>query len=240
MRLFSKNPMASLSSLRANLRKHILFIGLFVILGFIALQIPFTRLAGSKTTFTAFDFFGPIATGFIGTVPGVIAVFLMQFLNFLLHGAKILDAGTIIRFFPMLFAAFYFSKKRRTDIIIPALAILAFTLHPIGRTVWYFSLFWLIPIIAHFSREKFLIARALGATFTAHAVGGALWIYAFRLQASVWNSLIPIVIVERALFALFIAASYFLLNNLTHFVGTRKLKQLEALVNRNELWSFNQ
>ena len=231
--------MPFLSSLRANLRKNGLFIGLFVILGFVALQIPFTHLAGSKATFTAFDFFGPIATGFIGTIPGIIAVFLMQFLNFLLHGAKIVDAGTIIRFFPMLFAAFYFSKKRRTDIIIPIIAILAFTLNPIGRTVWYFSLFWLIPIIAHFFRERFIIARALGATFTAHAVGGALWIYAFHLPASVWNSLIPIVIAERALFAVGIAASFVLLNNLIHFAGARKLKQLETIVNRTALWSFN-
>lgn len=231
--------MPQLSVLRDYLRKHILFIGLFAILGFLALQIPFTRLAGSKATFTAFDFFGPIATGFLGTAPGIIAVFLMQFLNFLLHGAKILDVGSIIRFFPMLFAAFYFSKKRQTDIIIPAIAIIVFTIHPIGRTVWYFSLFWLIPIIAHFIRSRSLIARSLGATFTAHAVGGALWIYAFRLPASVWNSLIPIVIVERTLFALGITASYIVLNNVIHFVGTRKLKQLEILVNPNALWNFN-
>ncbi len=231
--------MKMLSLSRDYIRKHILFIALFVILGFIALQIPFTRLAGSKVTFTAFDFFGPIATGFIGTVPGLIAIFLMQLLNFFLHGAKIIDAGTIIRFFPMLFAAFYFSKKRKTDLIIPIIAIIAFTIHPIGRTVWYFSLFWLIPIIAHFVRNQSLIARSLGATFTAHAVGGALWIYAFNLPATVWNSLIPIVIVERLLFCLGITASYLILNNLLHFVGTRKLKQLETLVNHNRLWSFN-
>ena len=228
-----------LSLSRDYIRKHILFISLFVILGFIALQIPFTELAGSKVKFTAFDFFGPISTGFIGTIPGLIAIFLMQLLNFLLNGAKIIDAGTIIRFFPMLFAAFYFSKKRKTDLIIPIIAIIAFTIHPIGRTVWYFSLFWLIPIIAHFARNQSLIARSLGATFTAHAVGGALWIYAFNLPATVWNSLIPIVIVERSLFCLGIAASYLILNNLLHFIGTMKLKELETLVNHNALWNFN-
>ena len=34
----------------------------------------------------ALDSFGPIATGFIGTLPGIIAVFLAQLTNFILHG----------------------------------------------------------------------------------------------------------------------------------------------------------
>ena len=224
--------MSIFSYTKTNLRNNALFIGMFIILGFIAMQIPFTRLAGSKTTFTAFDFFGPIATGFIGTLPGIIAVFGMQLLNFLLHGAKIIDAGTIIRFFPMLFAAFYFSKKRLANIIIPSIAIIAFTIHPIGRTVWYFSLFWLIPIIAHFLRDKSLIARSLGATFTAHAIGGALWIYVFNLPASVWNALIPVVILERGVFAIGIAACYLVFNYILHFAA-KKIKQLEILADKS-------
>ena len=57
--------------------KNIWFIVIFTGLGFFALQVPVTQLAGSKATFTLFDFFGPIATGFIGVLPGVTAVFLM-------------------------------------------------------------------------------------------------------------------------------------------------------------------
>ncbi len=131
-------------------KRNLLFIAIFAFVGFIALQIPVTQVWGSKAKFTVYDAFAPIAGAFIGSIPGVIAVFLMQFFNFLIHGAHIQDAGTIIRFFPTLFAALYFAKKGKFNLIIPIIAIAAFVVNPIGRTVWYFSLFWLIPIIAYF------------------------------------------------------------------------------------------
>ncbi|MBI1839012.1 MAG: hypothetical protein HYR95_01790, partial [Candidatus Colwellbacteria bacterium] len=148
-------------------KKNLLFIAIFAVVGFIALQIPVAQLEGSKVKFTVYDAFAPIAGSFIGVVPGVIAVFLMQFFNFLAHGARIEDVGTIVRFFPMLFAALYFAKKGSFNFIVPALAISAFVAHPIGRSVWYFSLFWTVPMAAYFLRDRFLFARALGATLTA-------------------------------------------------------------------------
>ena len=54
--------------------------------------------SNSNIKFTLFDGFGPIAAGFLGTLPGIIAVFLAEIANFLLHGAQVLDAGAIIRF----------------------------------------------------------------------------------------------------------------------------------------------
>lgn len=216
-------------------KKNLLFIAVFVILGFIALQIPVAQLVGSKVKFTVYDAFAPVAGSFIGSMPGVIAVFLIQFLNFLAGGAQIEDAGTIIRFFPMLFAVLYFARKRSLNLIIPLLAIVAFVAHPIGRTVWYFALFWTIPIAAHFIRDRFLIARALGATFTAHAVGGALWIWTFALPAAVWQSLIPVVIAERFLFALGIAASFILVNNLLGLLEKKHLLNLNFHLDRKYL-----
>lgn len=206
-----------------------------MILGFIALQIPVAQLAGSKVKFTIYDAFAPVAGSFIGSIPGVIAVFLMQFFNFLVHGAQIQDAGTIIRFFPIFFAVLYFAKKGKVNLIIPLLAIAAFIAHPIGRTVWYFSLFWLIPIAAHFFRDRFLFARALGATFTAHAVGGALWIWVFALPAQVWNSLIPVVIAERLLFALGLSGSFILINNLLGFLEKKRLLNLGFYIDQKYL-----
>lgn len=204
----------------------VLFILVFAVLGFLALQVPVTQLMGSKAKFTLFDAFGPIASAFIGTVPGVIAVFLMQFANFLAHGAEVVDAGTIIRFFPMLFSAWYFGKRSRAVLAAPVLAIAAFIAHPIGREVWYFSLFWLIPLVCHAFRERFLFARALGATFTAHAVGGALWIYAFNMPAAIWQSLIPIVALERLLFAIGISVTYVLVTNILHVLSAKKMISL--------------
>ena len=216
-------------------KKNVLFITIFVILGFIALQIPVAQLAGSKVKFTIYDAFAPVAGSFIGSIPGAIAVFLMQFFNFLVHGAQIEDAGTVIRFFPLLFAVLYFAKKGKVNIIIPVLAIAAFIAHPIGRTVWYFSIFWLIPIAAHFFRDRFLLVRALGATFTAHAVGGAPWIWVFALPAPVWNSLIPVVITERLLFALGISGSFILVNNLLGFLEKKHLLNIGFYIDQKYL-----
>lgn len=216
-------------------KKNLLFIAVFLILGFIALQIPVAQLMGSKVKFTVYDAFAPVAGSFIGSIPGVIAVFLMQFSNFLAHGAQIEDAGTIIRFFPMFFAVLYFAKKGKINLIVPALAITAFVAHPLGRTVWYFSLFWLIPIAAHFFRDRFLLARALGATFTAHAVGGALWIWAFALPAPVWNGLIPVVAVERLLFAFGICGSFVVVNNLLGFLEKKRLLRIGFFIDQKYL-----
>lgn len=217
-------------------KRDILFILIFAVLGFIALQVPVTQLVGSKAKFTLFDAFGPIAAGFIGVVPGVIAVFLMQFVNFLVHGAQVVDAGTVIRFFPMLFAAWYFGRKTRFDWIVPTLAIIAWNVNPIGRSVWYFSLYWLIPIVMYFFRERFLLARALGSTFSAHAVGGALWIWVFALPKAVWVGLIPVVALERALFAIGIALMYVVFNNALAFLVKKKVVQWEFLVNPRYVW----
>lgn len=220
-------------------REHVLFIAMFTIIGLIALQVPLTQLVGSKVKFTLYDVFAPIAPAFIGTVPGMIAVFLMQFINFLFHGAQVVDAGTVIRFFPMLFAALYFSKKSRWNIIVPLIAMIAFIAHPIGRTVWYFSLYWTIPMIAYALRDRWVLARALGATFSAHAVGGAAWIYAFNLPAKVWISLIPIVAMERIVFAVGIAVMYVVVNNVLAYLAKKQWVTLPLVIDHRVVLGFS-
>ena len=116
------------------------------------------------------------------------------------------------------------------------LAIIAFVVHPIGRTVWYFALFWTIPIIAYFLRDKFLLARALGATFSAHAVGGALWIWFFALPAPVWISLIPVVALERTLFAIGICVSFVLVNNLLVLLEKKHILNLGFIIDHKYLF----
>lgn len=226
------------------MRDKLMFIAIFAIVGFITLQIPFKNLAGSNVSFTLFDFFGPIAGAFLGPWLGVVSVLIVQLVNFVVKQSP-LEAGPIIRIFPMLFAVWYFgtvyssseriesrslqdsSRQARTIqsrliLAVPILAIIVFVVHPIGRTVWYYSFFWLIPLLSYLKRDRLLI-RSLGATFTAHAVGGAAWIWVFNLPATVWNSLIPVVIQERLLFALGIAASYVVMKFVLSFLITRKL-----------------
>lgn len=198
-----------------------LFILFFSLVGLISLQIPFSRMLGSNVKFTLFDFFAPTAGVFLSTIPGIISVFLMQALNLLLHGGNF-DIGGIIRLFPTLFAVSYFTKQRKLNFVVPILAMIAFNLHPIGRSAWQYSLFWLIPVVAYFFRQN-LIVRSLGATFSAHAVGGALWVWTFGLTKEIWLSLIPQVMIERFLMASGISIFYIFAVNLLSLVAKKKL-----------------
>lgn len=219
-------------------KRNLIFIAIFTVIGLIAMQVAVNQLAGSKVNLTFFDMVGPLAAGFIGTIPGVVSVALMQIANFFLHGAEVVDAGTIIRFFPMLFAAWYFGSKSRFNWIVPVLAIVAFNLHPIGQSAWVYSLFWLIPIVCYFFRDRWLLARTFGATFTAHAVGGALWVWTFGLSKTIWLGLIPIVAIERSLFAIGMAVGYLVLNNVLNLLVEKKIVPFAGLVNKDYVWAF--
>lgn len=206
-------------------QKKLLFVLLFAVVGFILLQIRVPNLAGTNVTFTLFDFFGPIAGAFLGGVLGIVSVFVVTFTNFLLKG--VIEIGPIIRLFPTLFAVYYFSlpaKKRnsRKILAVPLLAMLIFWAHPEGRAAWYFALFWLIPVIAFFKRDNIYL-RSLGSTFTAHAIGGAAWAWTFNLPATVWKGLIPVVAMERFLFAGGIAVSYVVMTTVLAYLTEKKI-----------------
>ena len=62
--------------------RKVFFILIFTIVGFILLQIPVNNVVGSKVSFTLFDLFAPIAGGFLGSVVGIVSVFLMEITNF--------------------------------------------------------------------------------------------------------------------------------------------------------------
>lgn len=208
------------------IRKKLLFLTLFTILGYAGLQIPFNKLMGSNVSFTLFDFFAPMAGAFLGPIYGIASVFTVLVTNNLIKDVA-WTQGTIIRLFPTLFAVYYFATIQKKGsgkwiLAVPILAIIAFLAHPNGRQVPYYTLFWFIPLIAYRFRSN-LYFKSLGATFTAHAVGGAAWIWAFNLKAAVWNSLIPVVISERLLFAAGIAGSYVLVKHTLNYLASKKI-----------------
>lgn len=211
-----------------NFQKKLFFLALFSIVSFVALQIPFNKVMGSNVSFTLFDFFAPIAGGFLGPVFGILSVFGVEIANMLIKGSP-WTTGSVIRLFPTLFAVLYFaviaSKKTQGKwlLAIPVICILAFIAHPIGRQVPYYALmFWTIPLLAYLKRNN-LFFKSLGSTFTAHAVGGAAWIWAFNLPAQVWHNLIPVVITERLLFATGIAVSYLAVKYTLNYLSSKKL-----------------
>lgn len=204
----------------------------FIALGLLALQVPVNNLAGSGAKFTLFDLFAPTAGAFLGSWFGVVAVFAMGAVNLLFNG--VMDNGSVIRLFPILFGVWFFAKRDIKFLIVPILAIISFNLNEVGRSVWYYSLFWTIPLVVYPAVKKSLVARALASTFVAHSVGGAIWIWAFNLPASVWQGLVPVVALERSMMALGICASYILLNNIAFHLKNRV--KLSVLVDKAYLF----
>ena len=196
--------------------KRVIFLLMFAVMVFIGNRINFSALMGAENQFfTLFQFFGPIAGSFLGPVFGAVSVLGAELADFSLVG-KSFSLINIVRLTPMLFAAYYFgAKKKGINIIVPLIAIAVFVLHPVGRQVWFFSLYWTIPIIVKILPKKYsnnVLLKSLGATFTAHSVGGAAWIWAVPMTAEQWIVLIPVVAYERFLFAAGIAGSYVALN----------------------------
>lgn len=196
--------------------KGLAFLLLFSVLVLIADQINFSQALGVENKyFTFFQFIGPISAGFLGAGAGVLSVLLAEAVSFVLLG-KTVDVINILRLAPMLFAAFYFakySKGKLAQAVVPIACMALFIINPTGAQSWQYSLFWLIPAIVLLLPEN-LFLRSLGSTFTAHAIGGIVWLYFVPTTPAFWLALIPIVIMERTLFALGISASYFALNTI--------------------------
>ncbi len=200
------------------------FLAIFSILAIFAMNINFSKLIGAENQFfTLFQFFGPVVGAFLGPFIGIISVLLAEVGNMLIFH-KAFTLLNVLRLLPMLFATYYFATRKDklnfsnwATMIIPLIAIAIFIAHPVGRTVWFFSLFWTIPIIITvlpkaYSNNPWL--KGLGATFTAHAIGGAIWVWTVPMTKEMWITLIPIVAYERLLFALGIGCSYYLFNTL--------------------------
>lgn len=201
------------------------------------MQVPFSRILGvTDIKFNLFDFYGPIAGAFIGSIWGLVLVAIMQVINWAFHGFQT-DYATIIRFFPMLLAVLYFARKTPWLLAVPGAAMIAFWIHPEGRQVWYYAFYWIIPFAMYFLRDRFLFARALGATFTAHSVGSVLFLWIFNLKAAIWTSLIPIVWMERGLMAIGITLVYMAFNFLLSVV-VNKIGVALPFVKLNSRYSF--
>ena len=191
--------------------KGILFVALFSFAVLLADQVRIAAVWGAPNQyFTLFQIVGPIAGGFLGAAGGVASVLLAQIMSFIYLG-KAFDVLNILRLSPMLFGAYYFAKfglKKGMDgnyaLLAPIAAILLFITNPIGAQVWYYALFF----------ANSLFARSLGASFTAHAIGGIVWLYLVPTTPAFWAALIPVVMLERLLFAAGISVSYVGFNTL--------------------------
>ncbi len=214
------------------------FLALFTIISLAAYQLKFSTILGVPSqNFNFFQFIGPIGAGLFSTTLGVVSVLFVEILNFLISG-NALDPITLVRFTPMMFAAFYFGSRSKSRVIVPLVCMGLFVLNPLGRQAWYYSLFWLIPVAAALWKDN-LFLRSLGATFTAHAIGAVAFLYAFSIPAEVWTTLLPVTAFERLSFAIGISISYIAVNTILSSISSRV--DLGALrIDRRYVLSVNQ
>lgn len=212
------NP--SLDTMSKSKKRKLFYLCAFIGVGFVLLQIPFTNIVGSGQNFSLFDFFAPAIGALLASGWGAVSVIFVKAINALVTEQS-LDTATVIRFFPLALAALYFGMRKYKTLVavIPLICMVVFIMHPEGRQAWYYSLYWLIPVVASLVKRS-LVLNSLGATFSAHALGSVAFLYAFNLPAAVWIGLIPIVFLERMLFTGGIAVSYVVMNTVADKLAT--------------------
>ncbi len=89
------------------------------------------------------------------------------------------------------------------QLVLPAICMGLFALHPVGNQAFSYALYWLIPMAIFFARRyvSSVFLTALSSTFIAHAVGSVIWLYTVPMTSAQWLGLIPIVAAERLVFA---------------------------------------
>ncbi len=119
------------------------------------------------------------------------------------------------------FASYAQPRSLRSGLLLigyPALCMLLFIVHPVGGSAAAYSLYWIIPsacYVAHLCGFNSVLLAALGSTFIAHATGSVMWLYLRPTTPDLWLSLIPLVFVERLVFALAATVCYSALKKVT-------------------------
>ena len=172
--------------------------------------------------FSIFYMLVPLIGLFLGTM-GIVGVFFFSkiLLGFSLGLIPLTTTGL-----PTLAAALVWrlSDSRKNNlriklarfafgVLIPVTSILLFVFHPSVGYGWWYSLYWLIPVglytvqMLGWSKSS-VFATAISSTFIAHAVGSLIWCYLIPMSPDQWLALIPVVAVERFVFAVGMTAFY--------------------------------
>ena len=197
------------------------FLVLFSVLSFLFYTVNLSYIWGSQAqSFTMFQFIGPVGGGILGPGIGAVIAVAVDFAAKIIFGKMTWDLVGFIRLFTVAAAALCFGmvrKEKWAGIIIPIAGMLLFWANPVGAEAWGYALLWLIPIVASFFASH-LFLRSLASTFQAHIIGSLAFLYLVGLPASAWWALIPLVLVERTLFAAGISVTYVFLNSILNYI----------------------
>ncbi|MBN2330460.1 MAG: hypothetical protein JXC85_01470 [Candidatus Aenigmarchaeota archaeon] len=199
----------------------ILFSVLFAAMFIVLTKTKMFPILGTDFNFSMGVMFGPALGGLLGVNLGIATILGSQLVGTAIGLYKLKDTLSLLIFFPILIGSIYFSRSFRGDrrlLAIPAACIVLFLLHPIGLQVWYFSLFWLVPMAIISFKDRIdnalrhPVARtysySLGTAFVDHSVGSVVYLWFLAIPAEFWIAAIPLVVIERLLIALGITFSF--------------------------------
>ncbi|MFH1461697.1 MAG: hypothetical protein ABIF12_02005 [bacterium] len=178
-------------------------------------------LGSYKFFFSGINFIAPLV-GVFFSLP--VSVFFLAIV-FLIK--KIAIGGILTFGLPTIISSLCFSDSLINNnklldfslkVLLPLLAITLFCIHPTGNKAYLYSFYWFVPVAIYFvnkiAKYNSIYLTALTATFLAHAVGSVIWLYVLNLNEVVWNSLIPIVAVERLVFSAGISLIFILIKQI--------------------------
>lgn len=187
--------------------------------------------------FTGFDALTPL-TGSISFMFAVLIAFLRTVLKIILYKSNMAamlhhSNGTLavmLNHLPGLCgAASWVHSRKFFTIFISILCAFLFLIHPIGQASAVYALYWIIPIVGSFYMHNSLFMRALVSTFITHAVGSVLCLYTAATTPVLWWSLLPVVIIERLLFASLMVVVYRVCQTLGSLLSLKSFKQSEVV-----------
>lgn len=198
----------AIRSLRNAVCSSVFFLGLIKIAGLFKINCIF----GSQMAFfSATNVCMPLSGAF-GGIAGGLGIFGARLFMRLLF-SQLCPLACLVHYLPGLAASLYWSSTRVIiRLALPLLCMILFIMHPVGMHAIPYACYWLIPIGLYFVRRKTVFLEALGSTFVAHAVGSVIWLYTVPMTAQMWWALIPVVAVERLLFACSMVVMYYTLH----------------------------
>ena len=177
--------------------------------------VNFSRIVGSWNSYFSLNHLVAPAFGSVLTWSEIAGVSTIRTLIHLLR-YPVVGLFGMTYYLPSLGATAYmraFESGRATVMqraffaLVPLACMAVFMLHPVGSLAAPYALYWLIPVGTALWARQSLFAHALGATFTAHALGSVLFLLATPMTPVFWLALIPQVAAERLVYALGIAAT---------------------------------
>lgn len=170
----------------------------------------------------------PLAGFYGGTVGSLVAGFFTLTIATLLHGS--LSLASLALYVPGIIGGLFFansSQVTNSSRLVKSLFFIAsmflFWVNPVGQQAFLYPLLWVLPLVLVLINQQSLFARALVSAFAVHAVGACWWLYTMPMNAALWHGMMPLVVVERVMQALFMMVVVKAVEKVSCFVRARQI-----------------